>query len=165
MGRVLYLSLLSFSMMVLFQNCQSFETAQVKEFSSQCHAKIKNKILAVGGWSDSECSNLNHYNCALKVYKPYVSSASFKDVQCMELDGSQVCFDVDVDTHDTSSLLNNPKIIDDDFVEGGNFNRQEYRCMQTGIVQGGQPLIIEVADSLESAFSLARKTCRQGVRL
>ena len=165
MGRFLGLSILSLSFVFLFQNCQSFESKPVEELSSQCKAKLKEKVLAEGGWSEMECLKPSHYRCALKVYNPLVANSEYMENECIDWEGTKLCLDLDVVTRNTSELLDNPRVKDEAFLEGGAFNRLEYRCSQTGIVGFGHPLIVEVSDSLDGALVKAKSSCRKGVRL
>lgn len=165
MGRVLALSVLTLSFMFVFQNCNSFESQPVAELSSQCRAQLKSKAINRGGWTTNECEKPSHYKCALKVYNPMVARASYQDIECFETDGLQTCFNIDVETFDTSGLLDNPAVLDEAFVEGGDLNRMEYRCSHLGIIEYGHPVIVEVADTLERAFVKTQQTCKQGVKL
>ena len=134
------------------------------ELNSQCQAKLREKVLAQGGWSPLECEDPSHYTCALKVYRPEIENATFKDNLCLDWNGQSTCLEIDISTHNTSPLLASGSFAEDEFFEGGKFYRQEYRCLQNNIQEGGKPLIIEVGDSLEQALSLARATCYQGVQ-
>ena len=164
MGRFLGISLLTLTIFVFFQNCQSFETQQAEELSSQCKVQMKEKVLSKGGWPKSECSQPSHYKCNLLVYKPDIENSHYKDTQCVDKDNSEYCLEIEVKTHDTSHLLENQQVDDEAFIEGGALNRMEYRCAQIGILEKGQPLIVEVSDSLEGALEKAIKTCSRGVK-
>ncbi len=164
MGRFLVLSITTFMFMFVFQNCNSFDSQSVESLSSQCKAKLKSKVIAKGGWGSLECSRPSHYKCALKVYKPMIDNSSYEENECLDWDGFKICLDINVSAMDTSHLLDNPDISDDAFVDGGDFNRLEYRCVQTGIVEHGHPLIVGVGDSLSRAIASAKATCNQGVK-
>ncbi len=165
MGRFLYLSVIIFTFLFAFQNCGSFETTPVENLSSQCKEEIKWKTLSQGGWVDKECSNPDHYKCAIKIYKPFIKTTTYSEQECFRLGGNNICKDMDVEAFNTAPLMTVDLIEETAFIEGRDYNRSEYRCMHTGVTEYGHPLIVEVSETLEEAYLKAQGTCKLGVRL
>ena len=165
MQKYIVLAILTLGFLIGFQNCQSFDKKNLENLSSNCKDKLRAKAIQLGGWSESECQNNNHYSCDLKIYGTEIENSVEENVVCTDVAGENVCLTIQVNTYNTSALLSDSTISEKSFIEGGALNRSEYRCIQNGIIDYGHPVITSIASGLHEALALAKASCMQGVRL
>jgi hypothetical protein len=164
MVRYFYLAIASILIIGLFQNCQPFEAKPLNELASLCQATSKQKLLSSQLWKSSDCEELSHYKCAVKVYKPFIERTQYQDQECFDFNGEYICLNVNYELFDTRMLLMTDAIADEAFEEGGDFNRIEFRCTQS-VYSSFEDVLVETGESISEAFGKAKSSCLQGARL
>ena len=132
-----------------FQNCGTMSVAPVGvEATSSNHLKASSAQL--------RCSDFNSYFCEEQIFSPDVLDMTHSLRECIR--GEEICVDVEVQQHNTSSARTLAGVSEAQFQPGGEFNREETRCFHR--LNGKAPIAVQgKGDSLAAALAKAIASC------
>ena len=127
--------------------------------SAQCKAKLINEAKAelTAFPQGVNCADFNQYSCERRIFSPSVSDMTHSLKEC--LSQGSACVDVEVRQFNTASAAASGA--PEDFLPGGDYNREEIRCSHKYVYRGLRVFQGE-GDSLEEALAEALKYCERG---
>ena len=152
------------SLILLFMNCQSFVPISQTVNSSQCKDDKKKKALATVQVSKDTCDELKNYTCDHRVFKPDVADGEESGIKCFKSDKmGEVCLEVNSKFFSTKGNQDSEPENSAEFAPGGDYNREEFVCVNNAVVADEISLFSAESDVLESSFSMVYESCLEKV--
>ncbi len=134
--------------------------------SSRSIASIGKKLGLVGLSSTQQaeiCRNPSAFNCTVRSFHPEVQDGKSSAIECAETpEGTgRVCMTVEKTTFSTRSAAQSVDTDPAALLPGGEFNRDEYRCLHRDLKDGNDFLALSEADQLSSALQGAQVQCKE----
>ncbi|MCB0420369.1 MAG: hypothetical protein KDD61_05205 [Bdellovibrionales bacterium] len=147
---------------LLFQNCQSFQTEDIRALSSQCMEKLREKSLSHTFWKKEICTEMENYHCNVSQFSPNLKNQELTQKECLVFEDKETCYTLKALVFDTSHLKGSESA--EYFLPGASFNRSEYTCIHTDLNIGSTPLIQAESDTLKEALAIAQQFCLENAK-
>lgn len=151
-------------LMVTYTNCGKFESVGeiASNLSSSCVAKIRET--AKVAFASSVCADVSSFKCDRRVFKPGVVDGKSTKQECVKLvtgdgAGDEACVEVTTHSFNTDAAREGAAI--GAFDLGGEYNREEYQCMNALVLRQNVSVVSADANSLTDALSEAISSCHE----
>jgi hypothetical protein len=147
-------------LLVTYTNCGQFKSVGelATILTSTCVSKIRATTKVA--FASSVCSDISSFKCDRRVFKPGAVDEKTTKQECTRLtSGEEVCVNVTTYSFDTAGAREgaSPGAFD----EGGEYNREEYQCMNGLVLRQNVTVVSEDAVSLSEALSKAISSCHE----
>ena len=152
---------------ISFQNCSKNETSfnSASIVSTQCASKIKSSTLSLIANADQlRCTSKVNYSCESRVFKESVQNEVHDSSTCTLVDAKEFCIHTTIRNFNTSLARNIASLDENQFNEGGEFNRQESNCSYFDITEK-MSLLRSDADTTEQALENLIAKCFDAQKL